>query len=222
MQKFVALALVLLISHGCDSGSSSEPPEIVGEGRYLLEAWADNWFAVYAGDRKIGEDSVPITTERSFNAERIAFDSELPLTLSFILKDFKEDDSGLEYIGSDKQQMGDGGFVMQVTDTDTGNIVLTSSSYMRCLVIHKAPLNKDCERSADPLTSCMSQISDEPEGWKIADYDAQFGEAATEYTTSQVGAKDGYDQIAWDAAAKPIWTSDLESDNTLLCKITIL
>ena len=33
------------------------------------EVWADNWFAFYLGDRRIIEDSIPITTERSFNAE---------------------------------------------------------------------------------------------------------------------------------------------------------
>ena len=36
---------------------------------FTVEVWADNWAAVYANGELVGEDSVPITTERSFNAE---------------------------------------------------------------------------------------------------------------------------------------------------------
>ena len=38
---------------------------------FLAEVWADNWFALYVNGKKVGEDSVPITTERSFNSEKI-------------------------------------------------------------------------------------------------------------------------------------------------------
>ena len=59
------------------------------------EVWADNWFAFYLGDQLVKEDSVPITTERSFNSETFTFSASYPLTLNFIAKDFKENDSGL-------------------------------------------------------------------------------------------------------------------------------
>ena len=67
---------------------------------FQLEAWADNWFAAYLGEELIVEDSVSITTERSFNAETAVFEASYPLNLNFILKDFKENDTGLEYIGA--------------------------------------------------------------------------------------------------------------------------
>lgn len=220
LKFFVAMVVVLFGAHGCDSGGGSGP-DVVGEGRFTLEAWADNWFALYVGDRKVAEDSVSISTERSFNAERVAFDADYPLVLNLIINDYKADDSGLEYIGTDKQQMGDAGFIMQITDSDTGEVVAVSSSAMKCQVIHKAPLNKDCEKSADPATECVSEISDEPADWKSADHDVSGWETASEYTAAQVGTKDGYDEIAWNAAAKLIWTSDLESDNTVLCKLTV-
>ncbi|NBU93229.1 MAG: hypothetical protein EBS18_01460, partial [Actinobacteria bacterium] len=51
---------------------------------FQAEVWADNWFALYSGMSLVGEDSVPITTERSFNAEVIFFDAELPLTLNLV------------------------------------------------------------------------------------------------------------------------------------------
>ena len=42
------------------------------------EVWADNWFAFYLGERLIVEDSTPITTERSFNAEAFVFNADYP------------------------------------------------------------------------------------------------------------------------------------------------
>ncbi len=35
---------------------------------FQAEVWADNWFSLYKNGEKVGEDSVPITTEKSFNS----------------------------------------------------------------------------------------------------------------------------------------------------------
>ncbi|MCO4769911.1 MAG: hypothetical protein KDA24_07745 [Deltaproteobacteria bacterium] len=86
------------------------------------------------------------------------------LQLSAVLKDFKEDDSGLEYFGAGNQQMGDGGYIAQITDRDPGEVVAVSNADWRCLVIHEAPLNKECESSSNPSVDCQSSISDEPDG----------------------------------------------------------
>jgi len=72
------------------------------------------------------------TTERSFNAEAFVFNAEYPLQLNFVAKDYKADDTGLEYIGRSNQQMGDGGLITQFTDvateaTDRSNPSLTES-----------------------------------------------------------------------------------------------
>ena len=68
---------------------------------FTVEVWADNWMAVYVNGELIGEDSVPITTERSFNSETFSFTASVPFTLAIEAKDFKETDSGIEYIGVD-------------------------------------------------------------------------------------------------------------------------
>ena len=81
------------------------------------EVWADNWFAFYLGEHVIIEDSTPITTERSFNAETLVFEAEYPLQMNFVASDFRENDMGLEDIGRRNQQMGDGGLIAQFTDT---------------------------------------------------------------------------------------------------------
>ena len=57
---------------------------------FQIEVWADNWSAVYIDGEMVGEDSVPITIERSFNAETYTFDAQLPFTVSIEAKDFKE------------------------------------------------------------------------------------------------------------------------------------
>lgn len=63
------------------------------------------------------------------------------LNINFIIKDFKENDTGLEYIGSSRQQMGDGGFIAQFTDTKTGEIIAVTDADWKCKVIHEAPLD---------------------------------------------------------------------------------
>jgi hypothetical protein len=195
-----------------------------GSSSFKLEAWADNWFAAYLGEDLLLEDSVPITTERSFNQETLTFDADYPLQLNFIMKDFKENDTGLEYIGTDRQQMGDGGFIMQLTDLGSGNIVAVSNGDWACTVIHTAPLDKSCENEANPVAGtppCDFEDLGEPAGWKAVGFDDSGWTAATEHSAAQVGPKDGYDEISWDPSAQLIWGPDLETNNTILCRVTV-
>ena len=188
------------------------------------QVWADNWFAFYLGERLIIEDSTPITTEKSFNAETFAFDAEYPLQMNFVAKDFKENDTGLEYIGRRNQQMGDGGFIAQFTDAATGDAIAVTDSSWRCLVIHAAPLNPSCEDESDPEAGagpCQFHSIDEPEGWRMPDFDDSGWTPAVEYSENDVRPKDGYDQIDWSHGAQLIWAADLERDNTLLCRFTV-
>ena len=95
---------------------------------FKADVWADNWFALYNGDTKIGEDSVSITTERSFNSETFTFEGAYPLELRAVSKDYIENDTGLEYIGTGRQQMGDGGFIVQITDLSAGRVVAATDA----------------------------------------------------------------------------------------------
>jgi len=172
----------------------------------------------------IVEDAVSITTERSFNAETVTFKADYPLHLNFILKDYKENDTGLEYIGARNQQMGDGGFIMQLTDTATGKVVAVSNADWACMVINKAPLDKACEKEANPVAGtppCTFTDLAEPANWKGSDFDDSSWTATTVHTVAEVGPKDGYDQISWNAGAQLIWGPDLETDNTILCRVTV-
>lgn len=203
------------------TGGSAPSP--VGAGRYRADVWADNWFALYVGETLVGEDRVPITTERSFNAETIFFDANGPMVLNLVAKDFKENDTGLEYIGKSNQQIGDGGVILQVTDTQTGNVVAVTDTRTRCLVIHRAPLRPACATMKGPtVADCGATITEEPAGWKAPTFDATSWPSAVTYSEAEVGVKDGYLAIRWDSAAKLVWSSDLKLDNTILCRVPLL
>ena len=205
--------------------TTSQPTDSQSDtNQFKLEAWSDNWFAAYLENDLIIEDSVSINTERSFNAETTTFSASYPLQLNFILKDYKQNDTGLEYIGQNNQQMGDGGFIAQITDTESNEVIAVSNANWKCEVLHKAPLNKSCENEANPIAGvgpCTFTSSEEPSDWKGSSFNDASWDNATEHSVADVSPKDGYDEISWDQNAQLIWGDDLETDNTLICRITV-
>lgn len=91
-------------------------PAALAAETFSADVWADNWFEMRIDGVQVAEDSVPITTERSFNAESFTFEAERPFVIGLVAMDFKENDTGLEYIGTNRQQMGDGGVIVQIRD----------------------------------------------------------------------------------------------------------
>ena len=227
MRKTLMLTILAALPAGCGDDSSAATTTVVeGQGTLSIkgEVWADNWFAFYLGDRLILEDSVPITTERSFNAESFVFEADYPLQLNFVAKDFKQDDTGLEYIGRRNQQMGDGGLIAQFTDTATGAPVAETDYAWRCLVIHEAPLDRACVDEAEPAPGvgpCRFTATAEPEGWRTPGFDDTEWPSAVEHSAAAVRPKGGYDDIEWRDGARLIWSADLETQNTLLCRLTV-
>lgn len=229
--KHIALAVAVgaqAIITGCsasyDTSSSAEAASDIDGPAIVAEVWVDNWFEMYVDGQKLLEDSVPITTERSFNAESASLERTLPMTIAFMAKDFKENDSGLEYIGTPRQQMGDGGLIAQFRDAETGAILGATSSSTRCLVVHRAPVDRSCASERSPVAgegACGFIETQIPPNWTATDFDDSAWPAATEHSASEVRPKDGYDEIAWDSSAKLIWSDDLVQDNTLLCRMTI-
>ncbi len=216
------LMVTTLIMTACASAAEvGDTPLGDGSGTLVLEIWADNWMAVYINGELIGEDSVPITTERSFNAETFTFDAEYPFTVGILGKDFKETDSGIEYIGEGNQQMGDGGLIAQITDTSTGDVIAVTDAAWAVLVVHRAPLNTECEKDADPDATCEFETIETPSDWASAGFDSSGWNSATEWSEGDVGPKDGYDEVSWDDSAELIWGTDLEVDNTILFRTTV-
>ncbi|NIA71238.1 PEBP family protein [Pelagibius litoralis] len=190
---------------------------------YSADVWADNWFEMRIDGVQVAQDSVPITTERSFNAESFQFEAEPPFVIGIVAKDFMENDTGLEYIGTRRQQMGDGGVILQIKDA-LGETVAVSNAAWQCLVIHSAPLDKSCEREADPVAgvgACTFDAMEEPANWDQAGFDASDWPQADVYSEREVSPKDGYDEVEWSDAAQLIWGPDLEQSNTVLCRLTV-
>jgi len=213
-----------------DAGSSTDESPAAGSSTestgqatatFVAEIWADNWFALYVNGELVGEDSVSITTERSFNAETISFEATYPLTIAIEAKDYTETDSGLEYIGEANQQMGDGGVIAQVTDFATGDVVAVTSGEWSALVVHRAPLNTDCEDDTDPDATCEFEIIEAPANWTEVGFDETAWSSAKVWSERDVDPKGGYDEISWDASAELIWGPDLEVDNTILLLTTV-
>ena len=190
---------------------------------FSVDVWADNWFQFNVNGVMVAEDSVSINTERSFNAERFSFDAQRPFTIGLIAKDFKENDTGLEYIGTRRQQMGDGGVIAQIIDS-AGNIVAVTNAGWRCLIIHEAPVDKRCAKESKPVAGegyCDFIEIEVPEGWDKAWFNDASWMVAQVYAEKEVRPKDGYDRIDWDSSAELIWGPDLETNNTLLCRLTV-
>ena len=205
------------------SSSTDDTAEAASTGvveSFTIEVWADNWMAVYVDGALIGEDSVSITTERSFNSETFTFEAAYPFTMAIEAKDYRETDSGLEYIGANNQQMGDGGIIAQVKDS-SGAVVAVTSGDWDSLVVHRAPLNTDCEDDADPNSTCEYEISEYPADWTATSFDSSGWPTATVWTAADVEPKIGYDDISWDSSAQLIWGTDLEVDNTVLLRTVI-
>lgn len=228
-----AIASVALVV-GCDD--RPRPPEddritlnerVIegGEGtKVKAEIWVDNWFSMTINGQPLIEDSVAYKTERSFNAERVTFLADFPMTVAFEFRDFMENDTGLEYIGSNRQQIGDGGAIAQFINVDTGATIAVTDKSWKCTVTHHAPIDADCAREDDPVIgegSCAARISEAPVGWQGRDFDDGGWTAASVHSTDEVRPKDGYDEIEWAADAKLIWSEDLKLDNIVLCRTTI-
>lgn len=215
LRNLLTVAFILALG----TGSALAQP-----GTLTTDIWVDNWFAMYANGEKVVEDSVPITTERSFNAETATFSADFPLTIAIIAKDFKENDTGLEYIGTRRQQAGDGGMIAQFRDAATGDVLAVSNNSMRCLVVHHAPVDLTCAKESNPIAgvgACDFVQTEIPVDWAASDFDDSAWPAAVEHSEREVGPKDGYDRVDWGRDAKLVWSNDLVRDNTLLCRMTI-
>ena len=189
--------------------------------KFRAEVWADNWFSMSVNGILLGEDSVPITTERSFNAETFTFTATAPFTIAIQAKDFKQNESGLEYIGKANQQMGDGGLIAQITDLASGKVVAVTTADWKTLVIHRAPLNPSCEKDAEPETTCRFSSVPEPTNWTAPAFNDSSWKPATVWSATDVGPKGGYNEITWNQRAKFVWGADLHIDNTVLFRMTV-
>lgn len=227
MIKNIAILLVIFLLSACEASkavNAEVTPAAAKTGNQTVikaDVFVDNWFALYQEDELVMEDPVAFKTERSFNAESFEFSTQLPAQMAIIMKDFYEDDSGLEYIGSRRQQMGDGGLVAQFFDAGNGALLAVSDESWVCKVIHQAPLNTSCVYDDNPIQTCQSKIEQEPAGWKSSSFDASDWQPATIHSRADARPHGGYRNVDWHKETKIVWGEDLEVDNIILCRFTI-
>ena len=221
-----AIAVWPAVTGFAQDGPQVHETTVAGSGKVGItaEIWVDNWFQLYANGMPVVQDSVPYATERSFNAERVTFSADLPLTIAVEFRDFMENDTGLEYTGTDRQQMGDGGAIAQFRATANGVLIAVTNANWRCEVVQQAPVSDDCAALAAPEVGvgvCASTTIAPPPDWFAPGFDDRGWPAATEHAARSVAPKGGYDEIDWDRNAKLIWGPDLYHDNIVLCRTTI-
>ena len=210
--------IVLLITLASLSAPLQSQAAVSKSVAFQAEVWADNWFALYINGKKVGEDSTPITTEKSFNSEKIKFSATYPLTIGVIATDFTENASGLEYIGKPNQQIGDAGIIFQIREIVSGKVIAFSGRDWKVLTINKAPLNTECVKSANPIAECKSVNVTIPTTWATSTYKDSSWKYATEFSKETVGVKEGYFDYSWIPGAALVWSSDLKLDNTILLR----
>lgn len=209
--KFLKLLLAVALFSALPTAEAATPKTI----SFTAEVWADNWFSLYVNGKKVGEDSVPITTQKSFNSEIIKFSATYPLTIGFIAKDYVQSPSGLEYLGTPNQQIGDGGIIFQIRETVSRKLVAVSDENWKVLVQNIAPLNAECEKSLIPDSECKFKNISVPSTWSSAAFKDIAWVSATVFTAAEVGPKEGYFDITWNSSAKFIWGDNLKLDNVI-------
>lgn len=214
MRKFIAVLLLITFLSPLPNSTAATSSTL----SFNAEVWADNWFALYVNGKKVGEDSVPITTEKSFNSSKIKFTATYPFTIGIIAKDYTANSSGLEYIGTSRQQIGDGGIIIQIREISSGKVVAYSSKDWKVLVVNKAPVNADCVKSKNPTVDCKYINTPIPNGWATTAYKDSTWKSASEYSKTAVGVKEGYFDYTWTSGSSIVWSTNLKLDNTILLR----
>ena len=189
---------------------------------FTAEVWADNWFSFYVNGKKVGEDSVPITVQKSFNSEVIKFTATYPLTLGFIAKDYIQSKSGLEYLNTPNQQIGDGGLIFQIRESSSNKLVAASDGSWKYMTANIAPTNPECEKSTQPDIDCNYLNFQVPSNWASSTFSDLKWKSAVIYSANAVGPKEGFYSINWIPSAKFIWGADLKLDNVIYFRKKVL
>lgn len=175
-----------------------------------VTAWlyADNYVELYVNGRLIVKDPIVFTPH---NVVVTKFRATYPMTLAVLLKDFAHPRTGLEY---NHTRIGDGGFIARFS-----NGVVTDGSW-RCHLISRGPVDRRCLAN-NPARTCRVETKAAPAGWTKPGFDARAWPRATVHTERAVRPLSVYYRYKW-AGAKFIWSPDLEIDNTVLCRKTVV
>lgn len=162
------------------------PKTIVGT------VYCDNKFTLWVNGQKVAEDPVEFTPHQ---AVRVAFEwnGTTSITYAIQCEDYASD-SGYEYIGSARPQLGDGALIAEFGD---GLGTVTAASW-RVYTATFGPTDDSLLAgcSANDLSKCAVEDRGTPEGWTEPNFDDSKWEPATPYSAATAG---------W--GRRPTWSS---------------
>ena len=192
--------------------------------------FGDNYFELYINGEFVCRDAIGFVP---FNSHIVRFQATYPMTVAVRLLDGETHlGIGMEY---DEYNIGDAGFIAQF---DNG---LVTGADWKCRPYYIAPLddpacvvedelgNRDSSACGD-RAQCATQNADVcralhypvPEDWASPDFDDSEWNTASLYTADRVTNQRAYaDYTSLWSDADFIWTSNLDLDNQVLCRITI-
>ncbi len=181
---FLALSLATATNAGECPG---RPQTVVGT------IYCDNQFTLWVNGQKVAADPVEFTPHQ---AVRIAFDwnGTSNITYAIQCEDYASD-SGYEYIGTARPQLGDGALIAEFGD---GLGTVTSANwrvYTATFGPTDASLAAGC--SAKDLSKCIVEDLGIPVGWTEPDFDDSKWSFATPYSAAAAG---------W--GRRPTWSSE--------------
>lgn len=192
--------------------------------------FADNYFELYVNGQFVGRDTTGFVP---FNSSAARFQASYPMTIAVHLADWETHFSlGMEY---DSYNIGDGGFIASFS-----NGVVTGPEW-KCLPVYIAPLDdpvcvvedefgnpdsSDCsdhpQCSSENAEACRALHYELPEEWTSVDFDSSNWADASLYDSIEVTNQRGYvDYAVLFGDAQFIWSSNLDLDNQVLCRITV-
>lgn len=219
---------------------------LCAEQNITASIYADNYFDFYVNGTLIKSDPLDFTPH---NAVKFTFkvDTDYPRVYGVFAKDYASE-SGYEYTGTNKPQLGDGALRIVLSD---GTV---SSNKWKCFTTSFGPTNESIASgcSSDKLTLCKISSTTPPSNWSSFNFDDSSWSNAKEYTESEAGwgMKPSYSNgkcgtmtspidrseknpssittlsdecldpqsISW-GSSKFIWMSDLNRDNSIVCRI---
>ena len=156
--------------------------------------YCDNQFTLWVNGKKVATDPVVFTPHQ---AVRVAFewDGTSSLTYAIQCEDFASE-SGYEYTGTARPQLGDGALIAEFND---GLGSVTEASRWRVYTASFGPTDTSLQAgcSANRLSKCLVEDRGIPHGWTTPNFDDSTWEYATPYSAADAG---------W--GRRPTWSSE--------------
>ena len=149
----------------------------------VATVYCDNLFTLWVNGRKVATDPVAFTPHQ---AVRVAFEWDGTSSLAYAIQceDYASE-SGYEYTGSPRPQLGDGALIAAFDD---GLGTVTAANW-RVYTVTFGPT--DASRSAGcsavNLDKCVVEDRGMPEGWTQPGFDDSRWAFATSYTAAEAG-----------------------------------